>query len=120
MATDSMTDAELAHGLRRLRREMTAREGRNAKTDSSPRYGGLPSRDRLKAAKDSLKLARKLRDFPNNTCPASRHAEMIGEYLIKGKPYAMLEEEPEHCGGSILAVVAALYEARTELRKLKK
>lgn len=43
---------------------------------------------------------------------------MIGEYLPTKKGYPMLQEEPEHCAGSILATVAALYEARTKLHKL--
>lgn len=67
----------------------------------------------------------KARKFPHNTCPASRHVQMMGEYLGK-KPkkddgrlrYVMLAEEPEHCAGSILATVAALYEARTDLCRL--
>lgn len=49
------------------------------------------------------------------TCPASRHVRMIGESLARGQPYAMLQEEPEHCAGSMLATVAALYETRREL-----
>jgi hypothetical protein len=61
---------------------------------------------------------RKARRFPTNTCPASRHAQMIGEYLPTKKGYPMLQEEPEHCAGSILATVAALYEARTDLLTL--
>lgn len=64
---------------------------------------------------DMLARVRVARNFPDNTCPASRHVQMIGEALAKGKPYPMLTEEPEHCAGSLLAVVAALYEARTKL-----
>ena len=59
------------------------------------------------------------RNMPANTCPASRHAEMIGDHLVRKKPYAMLTEEPEHCGGSILSTVASLYEARTEIERLQ-
>lgn len=55
------------------------------------------------------------RDFPANTCPASRHAQMIGEALMKGEPYPMLTDEPELCGESILSTVASLWEARTKL-----
>lgn len=57
--------------------------------------------------------------FPINTCPSSRHAAMIGEALIYGRPYAMLHEEPEHCGGSILSVVESLWKARTEIDELR-
>lgn len=59
------------------------------------------------------------RNFPKNTCPASRHVQMIGEALIKGQKYHMIDEEPEHVGGSLLAVVEALYKARTEIARLK-
>ena len=38
---------------------------------------------------------------------------MIGEALVKGKPYPLLTEEGPHCGESLLAVVAALWEARS-------
>ncbi len=56
--------------------------------------------------------------FPANTCPASRHAVQIGEALMRGKPYPMLTEEPDHCGESILSVVASLWEARTQIERL--
>lgn len=65
-----------------------------------------------------LKDLAKARDFPANTCPASRHAQIIGERLLKGKPYPMLTEEPEHCAETILAVVLALYRARSKLTDL--
>jgi hypothetical protein len=55
------------------------------------------------------------RDFPANTCGASRHAAMIAEALCSGDDYPMLAEEPDHCGGSIAATVAALWECRTKL-----
>ncbi len=73
-----------------------------------------------KFSKDILKKLRKVRSFPTNTCPYSRHAQMMGENLIREKPYPMLQEEPEHCGGSILATVLALYMARDEIAELKK
>lgn len=71
-----------------------------------------------KFAKDLVRQLRKSRSFPTNTCPYSRHAQMIGENLVRGKPYPMLQEEAEHCGGSILATVLALYEARNEITRL--
>lgn len=72
-----------------------------------------------KFSKDVLKKLRKVRSFPTNTCPFSRHAQTMGENLVRGKPYPMLQEESEHCGGSILATVLALYMARDEIKKLK-
>lgn len=53
------------------------------------------------------------------TCPASRHAFMIGEALAKGKPYPMLQEEPEHVAETLLSVVGSLWEARLKLAKLQ-
>lgn len=58
------------------------------------------------------------RDFPNNTCPSSRHVQMIAEALCSGKEYPMLTEDPEHCAGSIASVVSSLYQARSFLQSL--
>lgn len=60
------------------------------------------------------------RRFPDNTCPASRHAQQIAEQLIDGR---MLHPEwrgdGEHMATSILSVLESLWKARTELRRLK-
>lgn len=61
----------------------------------------------------------KARRFPSNTDPASRHAYIMAENMVKTHGYPMLAEEPWHCAISIMATVAALWEARTELAKLK-
>lgn len=66
-----------------------------------------------------IRRANRARNFPTNTCPASRHVHMIGEYLIKGKRYPMIDEEPEHVGGSLLSVVESLFKARTEIDHLR-
>lgn len=58
------------------------------------------------------------RDFPDNTCPASRHAQMIAESLFQTGEYPMLQDEPEHCAGSIASTVSSLYQARTFLKSL--
>lgn len=58
------------------------------------------------------------RHFPDNTCPASRHLHLIAENLAAGKACPMLQEEPEHCAGTMLAVLEALWKARTRLAKL--
>lgn len=60
------------------------------------------------------------RDFPANTCGASRHAQMIAEALIAGVPYEMLTDDPAYCGQSILSAVKSLFTARTELAALRK
>lgn len=67
-----------------------------------------------------LEMARmnRQRDFPASTCPATRHAAMIAEALILGRPYPMLVEEPEHCGGSIASAVGSAWSARRQLRRL--
>jgi hypothetical protein len=70
-----------------------------------------PLDDNPKAA---LKAMHKARDFPGNTCPASRHAALIAEHLIKHGQMHMLTDEPGHCGESIAHTVAALWRARTE------
>ena len=67
---------------------------------------------------DMIERVEAARRFPTNTCGASRHAAQIGEALMRGEPYPMLTEEPDHCGESILATVAALWEARTEIERL--
>lgn len=71
-------------------------------------------------ATSALRGADEARQFPGNTCPASRHAQMIGEALVKGEVFPQLSEEPAHCGQSILATVEALYRARTALRGAQK
>lgn len=67
-----------------------------------------------------IRRVNRARQFPINTCPASRHVHMIGEALIRGKKYHMIDEEPEHVGGSLLSVVESLFKARTEIDKLRK
>jgi hypothetical protein len=64
-----------------------------------------------------LRRVNRARDFPVNTCGASRHLQRIGEALSCGRPYPMLDEEPEHCGLTMLSVVESLFKARTLLLK---
>jgi hypothetical protein len=59
------------------------------------------------------------RDFPENTCSASRHLHLMASQLAAGKPYPMLQEEPAHCAMTMLAVLESLWKARTELARLK-
>ena len=54
----------------------------------------------------------KVRDFPANTCPYSRHLHLMADALSRGKPYPMLQEEPEHCAAAMLVVLAELWEYR--------
>ena len=66
---------------------------------------------------DLKRRVQKARTFPTNTCPASRHVQIMAECLASGG-YPMLHEEPLHCAISMLATVAALYEARAELNAI--
>lgn len=59
------------------------------------------------------------RNFPTNTCPASRHVHIMADRLAAGRVYHMFQEEPEHCAGSLYSVLESLWKARTELAKLK-
>jgi hypothetical protein len=59
------------------------------------------------------------RHFPDNTCPSSRHVQMMAEYLLSDGYYTMLLDEPEHCAVSMLVTVEMLYKARTEIKRLR-
>ena len=56
---------------------------------------------------------------PRNTDPSSRHVHAMALALSRGEKYHMLDEEPEHCAGSLLAVLESLYKARNELAMLR-
>lgn len=71
------------------------------------------------AAEASIRAADAARDFPTNTCGASRHVQMIGEYLARGQKFAMLDEEPEYVGRNLLSTVESLWKARTEIFHLR-
>lgn len=68
------------------------------------------------AANKLVNLRRRVnraRKFPDNTCPASRHLHIIAEALATGRPYPMLQEEAEHCAGTMLSVLESLWKLRT-------
>lgn len=54
------------------------------------------------------------RDFPANTCPASRYVHLIADIISRGKPVPMLQEEPEHFAESMLIVLEELFKSRRE------
>ena len=58
------------------------------------------------------------RNFPEGTCPASRHAAMIAKGLVKGDAFVIDSEEYPHAGGSIASTVGSLWQARNMLNKL--
>jgi hypothetical protein len=43
----------------------------------------------------------------------------MADALANGRGYPMLQEEPDHCAGSIYSVLESLWKARSELAKLK-
>lgn len=59
------------------------------------------------------------REFPANTCSASRHLHLIANQLAAGQPYPMLQDEPAHCAETLFSVLESLWKARTELARLK-
>lgn len=69
--------------------------------------------------KNLRRRVNRARNFPENTCGASRHLHLIAERMAAGKQYPMLQEEPAHCAETMLSVLESLWKARTELERLK-
>ena len=69
--------------------------------------------------RNTRRRVNRARNFPENTCAASRHLHLMADRLASGKPYPMLTEEPQHCAMTMLAVLESLWKARTELARLK-
>jgi len=69
--------------------------------------------------KNLRRRVNRARNFPENTCSASRHLHIMANRMASGQPYPMLTEEPEHCACTMLAVLESLYKTRTELVRLK-
>lgn len=82
-----------------------------------PRYAQIGLYEKGSAGDKRIKALRrradKARRFPINTDPCSRHLHIMADYLSKGQPYPMLQEEPQHCAESMLVVLACLWEGRT-------
>ena len=83
---------------------------------STDELGDVAEKRRLRNLRRRVANAR---DFPENTCPASRHLHLMASALATGKQYPMLTEEPMHCAETMLAVLESLWKARTELARLK-
>lgn len=83
------------------------------------------SRDKTTEARDLANLRRRVSRARNKhgfavTCPASRHLHIMADCLSMWKRvYPMLQEEPEHCAGSIYAVLERLWKAEAELLSIK-
>lgn len=67
------------------------------------------------AQRNLLRRVEGARNFPSNTCPASRHVVLMARGLLTGG-YPMLSEDPAHCAESMLATVEALWKARKKGR----
>ena len=74
--------------------------------------------DDTRRLKNLRRRVNRARDFPKNTCSASRHLHLIANCMAAGKTPPMLNEEPQHCAFSMLYVLEALWKARTELGRL--
>lgn len=63
--------------------------------------------------------ASRARQFPGNTCPASRHLQSIADVLMSKSRKCPMEEvwEAEHMAGTMYAVLESLWKARTELAR---
>lgn len=57
------------------------------------------------------------RDFPTHTCSASRHAAQVADLIMRGRAKDLVD--PREAGLSIAATVAALWEARAEIARLR-
>lgn len=81
--------------------------------------GRVPLSDEWFAKKShSIESMQDARDFMVNTCPASRHVQIMAENLHKTGSDPMLQEDPAHCAESLASVVSSLYQARSFLIKL--
>ena len=70
--------------------------------------------------RNTRRRVNRARNFPENTCAASRHLHLMANQLAAGKPYPMLAEEPVHCALTMLSVLESLWKARTEVERLKR
>ena len=73
------------------------------------------SDEHTKAVLEKMEAARR---FPHNTCPASRHVELMALALAKEGQFPGFEDDPDHCAGSMASVLASLFEARDMLGRL--
>ena len=69
--------------------------------------------------KNLRRRVNRARNFPENTCSASRHLHMIAERMAVGKPTHIHQAEMEHFAETMLSVLESLWKARTELERHK-
>lgn len=51
------------------------------------------------------------------TCPASRHVLLMADLLARGKVPVMFSDDPEHCAGSLYAVLESLWKLRKSQKR---
>ncbi len=68
---------------------------------------------------DYIKQMRDACDFPENTCPVSRHVADMAEAFWKDGAYPFDQFDRDHIASSFALTVAALWEARTKIRELE-
>jgi hypothetical protein len=71
-----------------------------------------------KYVRNLKKRVARAKNFPENTCPASRHLEMIAQGLLHGG-YPRLVEDPKECAATMLSVLESLWKARNELAAIQ-
>lgn len=74
-----------------------------------------------KRLRDQRRRTNRARNFPVNTCPASRHLHMIADALLSPRRKCAMEElwEPDHMAGTMLTVLESLWKARNELARIE-
>lgn len=75
------------------------------------RQNMIDADDRRMLASAKRRVSR-ARNFPKNTCPASRHLHIMADVLAFGGKYHMFEEEPAHCAETLYAVLESLWKLR--------
>ena len=67
-----------------------------------------------------LRRAQRAGNFPTNTCPASRHVQMMAEILAsKRRKTDITAWDNEHIASSLASVVASLWQARAKIARLE-
>ena len=70
------------------------------------------------ARSNAIRRMDRHRNFPEGTCPWSRHAAFIAENLIKGNANVIDPDEYPQAGESIACAIGSLWQARNKLMRL--
>lgn len=83
---------------------------------SKPRFGSKAHQAKMlrhNSYSATLRRVNRARNFPTNTCPASRHVQMIAE-AIKRDGREIAGCDAEHIATSILSTLESLWKLRTK------